>query len=73
MLTEKPEEKGIAPEFIKVPEKLTVREHDTAKFLVKVIGEPKPEGDLLFILYVFFLHQLQFSKKATLLKIKILY
>ncbi|GFO38540.1 titin, partial [Plakobranchus ocellatus] len=39
---EKPEDKAEAPEFIKVPEKVTVREHDNAKFLVKVIGQPKP-------------------------------
>ncbi|RUS90390.1 hypothetical protein EGW08_001885 [Elysia chlorotica] len=39
---EKPQEKAEAPEFIKVPEKVTVREHDNAKFLVKVIGQPKP-------------------------------
>ena len=43
--TEKPEEKAEAPEFIKVPEKVTVREHDNAKFLVKVIGQPKPTGE----------------------------
>ncbi|GFS00818.1 titin [Elysia marginata] len=39
---EKPQEKNEAPEFIKVPEKVTAREHDNAKFLVKVIGQPKP-------------------------------
>lgn len=37
-------EKAMAPEFIKVPEKVTAREHESAKFLVKVIGEPKPSG-----------------------------
>jgi hypothetical protein len=41
---EVPEEKGAAPEFIKVPKEVVAREHDTAKFLVKVIGSPKPTG-----------------------------
>ncbi|XP_012945307.1 myopalladin, partial [Aplysia californica] len=40
-IDEKPEEKS-PPEFIKVPDKVTAREHDNAKFIVKVIGEPKP-------------------------------
>ncbi len=42
--SEEPEEKLFPPEFIKVPENVTVREHDQAKFIVKVIGMPKPTG-----------------------------
>lgn len=52
--TEEPKEKFSAPEFIKVPEKITAREHDNAKFLVKVIGQPKPDGNnSIFIAHMF--------------------
>ena len=40
---EKPEEKS-APEFIKAPKEVEVREHENAKFIVKVTGQPKPTG-----------------------------
>ncbi|KAJ8319891.1 hypothetical protein KUTeg_001478 [Tegillarca granosa] len=36
------DEKLAAPDFIKVPDKVVVREHGRAEFLVKVIGMPKP-------------------------------
>ncbi|CAC5377034.1 TTN [Mytilus coruscus] len=37
------EDKPSAPEFIRVPEKVSARQHDTAQFMVKVIGTPKPK------------------------------
>lgn len=55
----------MAPEFIKVPEKVTVREHDSAKFLVKVIGQPKPKGEL--VINITFLQKKQ--KMKQLLKL----
>ena len=44
MFVEIPEEKGAAPEFIKAPHQVVARERDTAQFLVKVVGTPKPTG-----------------------------
>lgn len=46
-ISEVPEEKGAAPEFIKVPHQVVAREHDRAQFLVKVVGSPKPTGETL--------------------------
>ena len=43
-LTEIREDKPSAPEFIKIPEKVVARQHETAQFMVKVIGTPKPKG-----------------------------
>lgn len=38
------EEKGFPPEFIKAPHQVVAREHDCAKFLVRVVGMPVPTG-----------------------------
>lgn len=43
-ISEPKEDKPSVPEFIKVPEKVVVREKDIAQFIVKAFGTPKPSG-----------------------------
>lgn len=54
----KPVEEDRPPQFIKVPDNVTVREKDNAEFVVRVDGSPRPTGKLNagFVCYLLILN-----------------